>query len=264
MKTKKRAFKAILSVICVLLALLVAAGAAVILAPKSEVRYVAHRGYSDRYVDNTAEAFKAAAKMNFYGIETDVRETADGIFVCNHDEFVRFADGSEKTVSSATFEELTAVPLLNKKTDSEVRVCLFEDYLKICKNGGKTAVIELKETFSRENIRRILDLVDKYYDRKNISVISFYLEPLLFVREADESIDLQYLSENRNDPVFERCLEEKINIDVRQTILTRRLVDSFHRKDLTVNVWTVNKKFDLAVVCAKQVDYVTSNLLCGE
>ena len=56
MKTKKRAFRAILSVICVLLALLVAAGAAVILAPKSEVRYVAHRGYSDRYVDNTAEA----------------------------------------------------------------------------------------------------------------------------------------------------------------------------------------------------------------
>ena len=99
---------------------------------------------------------------------------------------------------------------------------------------------------------------------KNISVISFYLEPLLFVREADESIDLQYLSENRNEPVFERCLEEKINIDVRQTILTRRLVDSFHRKGLTVNVWTVNKKFDLAVVRVKQVDYVTSNLLCGE
>ena len=140
MKTKKRAFRIILTVICIFAALLIAVGATVILVPKSEVRYVAHRGYSDRYVDNTAEAFKAAAKMSFYGVETDVRETADGIFVCNHDEFVRFADGSEKTVSSATFEELTAVPLLNKKTDSEVRVCLFEDYLKICKNGGKNCV----------------------------------------------------------------------------------------------------------------------------
>ena len=95
MKTKKRAFRIILTVICIFAALLIAVGATVILVPKSEVRYVAHRGYSDRYVDNTAEAFKAAAKMNFYGIETDVRETADGIFVCNHRLFrhVRGVDG---------------------------------------------------------------------------------------------------------------------------------------------------------------------------
>ncbi len=76
MKTKKRAFRIILTVICIFAALLIAVGATVILVPKSEVRYVAHRGYSDRYVDNTAEAFKAAAKMSFYGVETDVRETA--------------------------------------------------------------------------------------------------------------------------------------------------------------------------------------------
>ena len=63
--------------------------------------------------------------------------------------------------------------------------------------------------------------------------------------------------------MFERCLQEGIPIDVRQSILTTRLVEAFHEKGLTVNVWTVNRKLDLAIVRVKQVDYVTSNLFCA-
>lgn len=247
----------------VLIALLLSAGAFLFL-PKSDPQYVAHRGYSGRYVDNTAASFRAASEMPFYGIETDVRETEDGVFVCNHDETAKYADGGQLTIAASTFTELAEKPLRNTKTDEDAFICTFEDYLRICKSGGKIAVIELKETFNANKIAQILQIVDTAYDRAHISVISFYIEPLLQVRQADPSVEIQYLSDTKDDPNFARCLREDIPVDVRQSILTKKLVREFHNEGLTVNVWTVNKKFDLTVVRIKGVDYVTSNFFCGQ
>lgn len=229
----------------------------------SDPKYIAHQGYSDRYVGNTAASFRAAVEMEFYGIETDIRETADGVFVCHHNESARFADGGERTISASTYAELAEKPLRNTKTSDDAYICLFEEYLRICKSGGKVAVIELKETFHADKLAQLLRIVDEQYDRTKITVISFYMEPLMRVRQMDPSVEIQYLSQTVNDPVFERCLTEGISVDVRQPVLTRQLANDFHSRGLKVNVWTVNKKFDLWNVRRKQADYVTSNLFCG-
>ena len=229
----------------------------------SDRLYIAHQGYSERYIGNTAPSFRAAAEMDFYGIETDVRETADGVFVCNHNESAKFADGGEKTISASTYAELSEKPLRNNKTSDDTYICLFEEYLRICKSGGKIAVIELKETFSTEKLLQILGIIDEQYDRTKVSVITFYMETLLRIRQLDPSVEIQYLSSTVNDPAFERCLAEGIPIDVRQIVLTKRLTTEFHKHGLKVNVWTVNKKSDRWIVRFKQANYVTSNLFCG-
>ena len=60
------------------------------------VQMIAHRGLSGLALENTNEAFLAAAKRNFYGIETDVRITKDGKFILCHEGFrVRFYDIKE-------------------------------------------------------------------------------------------------------------------------------------------------------------------------
>lgn len=57
------------------------------------VRYIAHRGLSSEYYENTEAAFRAAAESSFFfGIETDIYRTADGKYVCAHDN-AAFADG---------------------------------------------------------------------------------------------------------------------------------------------------------------------------
>ncbi|MBQ9997340.1 MAG: glycerophosphodiester phosphodiesterase, partial [Clostridia bacterium] len=43
--------------------------------------FIAHRGYSGKYQENTEEAFLEAVKHGSGGIETDVRTTADGVLV---------------------------------------------------------------------------------------------------------------------------------------------------------------------------------------
>jgi len=231
-------------------------------APKSDPKYVAHRGYSRAYVGNTEEAFRAATEMSYWGIETDVQKTSDGKYVCNHDDTAKYADGDEKEVATSTFADLMSKPLKNDKTDTDVYLCTFETYLDVCKSGNKVAVIELKQDFDIEEVREIIEIVKAHYSLDGVCFISFYYDPLLLIREEEPTADMQYLSETKGDPVFDRCLEDKISISIRQSILTKKIVDTFHDAGLEVNTWTVNKKFDRNFVRLKGVDYITSDVFC--
>lgn len=44
-----------------------------------------HRGYARSHPENTAAAVRAAIEAGAYGVEIDVRRTADGLLVCSHD-----------------------------------------------------------------------------------------------------------------------------------------------------------------------------------
>ena len=252
--------KIVLIVLCAFI-LTIATACVSLVALRSDPKCVAHRGLSDAYPDNTESAFTAAAEAGFYGIETDIRKTADGRYVCHHDEKVKYADGTELSVKTSDFSALTASPVLNEKTEEDAYICSFERYLDICKQGGVVAVIEFKEDYSEAEIREILSIVDEHYDRAHISMISFYYEALLRVRKADESVSLQYLSETKKDPVFERCLQDGVSIDVREPLVTPSLVRAFHKKGLTVNTWTVNKRRDLFFLRILHVDYITTNYI---
>ena len=258
--------KVLIVMVCLILAAILVVGVGLLsiyISPKSDPRYVAHQGYSDKYLGNGEEAFLAASKMGFYGIETDIRETKDGVFVCNHDKTVKFADGDEKTVSDSTLAELQK-PLKNGKTEGEAYLCTFERYLEICREGNKVAIIELKEICDEGKLTRLLTIVDTIYDRRKVEIIAFDYGNLERTRAIDPTITLEYLSETKKDPNFRRCLEDGIAIDVKQSILTKKLVKEFHEKGLKVNVWTLNKERDLAIVRAKQVDLVTTNLFTEE
>ncbi len=224
------------------------------------MKFVAHRGYSKRYLGNTEAAFTAAAELGFYGIETDIRKTKDGYFVCNHDATVLYADGTEKTISSTKKSTLLSKPLKNDTNNKEAYLCTFETYLQICKAGNKVAVIEFKDYFDEDDIDLILSIIDTEYDRKKVTFISFYYPPLSLVKKADPTIELQYLSQTENDNVFERCLTDRVNIDVKYTLLTQELVKTFHDAGLKVNVWTVNDGATLEKATLYGADYITTDV----
>ena len=229
-------------------------------------KYVAHRGYSQYYVDNTEESFLAAASTGFYGIETDIRKTQDGYYVCSHDDTVYYADNSSLKIADADLSELTATPLKNTKTNTDAYLCTFETYLRACKAGGKVAVIELKDYFSKNEYLNILKIVDKEYTREKITFISFSYATLKEAIKADPSIPTQYLSQTPNDTRFADCLRYNMSIDIKlssnpeQNVVTEELVQTFHQAGLTVNVWTVDTEEDLQSAREYGVDYITTNV----
>ena len=227
-------------------------------------KFVAHKGYWPTCVENTEPAFRAAANLCFYGIETDLRKTKDGRIVCWHDATVYFSDGSEKRIADATLAELLAKPLKNSKNVADAGLCTFETYLQACKAGNKVAVIELKDYFNLSEVNNLLEIIDAEYDRAKVTFIAFNYFSLLQVREADDTIPLQFLTQSENDATLTRCLDEGIALDARYTVLTEETVRAFHAAGLTVNAWTVNDEETLLSVTQMGVDYVTTDVFYEE
>src|SRR3990167_7046693 len=53
-----------------------------------KVKLIAHRGaydHSKNIIENTTAAFEHALKLKCYGVEFDVRSTADNVLVIHHD-----------------------------------------------------------------------------------------------------------------------------------------------------------------------------------
>ena len=228
---------------------------------KSEPLYVAHQGYASKYPGNTALSFEKASEMPYYGIETDIRETKDGVFICNHDKDVAFKDGTKELIKDANYSELMAKPLKNNKTNDEVYICRFDEYLDICKNGGKIAVIELKDdSFNEEQIARIFQIIDEHYNRNGVIFIGFDFDTICRVHNYDKSVKVQYLSSTPGDKNFAKCLDLGISLDVHFAVCTASLVKKFHKKGLTVQVWTVDSSIIKHYVRRLKVDLITSNV----
>ena len=51
-----------------------------------------------------------------------------------------------------------------------------------------------------------------------------------------------------------------MDIDIEDKLLTQDLVDLFHKKNLKVNVWTIDEEKNLRKLEGMGVDYITTNV----
>ncbi|MBQ2965178.1 MAG: hypothetical protein IJE14_11020 [Clostridia bacterium] len=228
----------------------------------SNICMIAHRGYSSKYPDNTAVAFKKAAENRSGGAETDVRLTKDVVLVTNHNEEATFFDGTEMLVSEHTFEELTAKPLLNEKSDDVVYLCTFKEYLEIMKENGMVCFIELKGSYTDEQVKAVFDLAAEVYDLSKCILQSFDFDNLIKAREMFPDLPLMFTYGTAQNN-YERCFDYGIAIDADRVVITQEMVDEFHAHGLEVGVWTVNTADELARISALGVDYIESDVFGG-
>jgi glycerophosphoryl diester phosphodiesterase len=88
--------------------------------------WISHRGLGRAAVENTAEAFRAAVAAGFSALETDLRLTADGHVVLNHDpDFRRFA-GDPRPVAALTRAEIERLRL----GEQGARPLFFEEFIE--------------------------------------------------------------------------------------------------------------------------------------
>lgn len=228
----------------------------------SNICMIAHRGYSAKYPDNTALAFEKAAENRSGGAETDVRITKDGVFVACHNSEAKFFDGTELLVSESTFDELTSKPLFNDKSDDTVYLCTFKEYLEIMKKNNMVCFIELKGSYTDEQVKAVFDLAAEVYDLSKCILQSFDFDNLIKAREMFPNLPLMY-TYGMCESHYERCFDYGIAIDADRLVITQQMVDEFHAHGLEVGVWTVNTQDELERISAMGVDYIESDCFGG-
>lgn len=220
---------------------------------------IAHRGYSGAYQQNTALAFREAAKHGSGGAETDVRITKDGYFVTNHNSEVVFADGTEVQVADATLEELRAKPIKNTKTDDEIYICTFREYLEIMRDSNMVCFVELKGEWPEEKIKEVFDMAAEVYDLKKVILQSFSFDNLLLAHKLFPTMPLM-LTYGSAEREYERCFDYGFSIDVDYVTVSKKMIRRFHERGLEVGIWTANTPLTLAYCKALGADYIESDV----
>lgn len=143
----------------------------------------AHRGFSEKYPENTMEAFKAAVELGVDQIETDVRITADGELVLHHDATVDRTTNGTGLVKDFTLAQLKELDAGIKKGEqfAGCKIPTLIEFLDWVKTLPETMTLDLElkeythvdEATAYEVADRVLKLVDEYGFTDRIVINSF-------------------------------------------------------------------------------------------
>ncbi len=236
---------------------------------------VGHRG-SQWGVENTRAAFINGANAGAWGLECDIRVTADGTFVISHDDNYKRLGGPETKIADMSTEAVLSTRLTSKRHGITYAAtpCSLGEFLDICNEYNVVPVVEVKVCTSihsntkAENepvfdgIPALINLIDQKGCSDRVVIISFMPGVVDFIHRHYPDITVQVLAGDGDGTIDEWvdwCIEHKMDLDVVHTIVTKEAVDRMHAAGLKVNVWTVDRVEDFERVKAAGADFITTN-----
>lgn len=227
---------------------------------------IAHRGVSGLETENTCAAFVAAGNRSYFGVETDVHASADGVYILSHDDNVRRVSGEELRIPDTDAATLRALTLYDKasgqKDRGDLRLPLLEEYVRICRWYEKTCVLEVKETLRPRQMAGIVESIRALGWLEHTIFISFAHENLVELRRLLPAARLQFLTGDAPDEaLLARLLPWRLDLDIYYKSLTQQGLALMHQNGVQVNCWTVDEAPAAAQLADWGVDYITSNIL---
>lgn len=228
---------------------------------KKNTLMIAHRGLSGLKTENTLNAFIAAGKCSYYGIETDVHVTKDGKYVISHDDNLSRVFGLDVNIHTSTYEELKKIAITDKETGDVLTVPSLREYLDVCKKYNKVSILELKDDFNKQQLEEIVQEVEDAGMSDNIVYISFFAEVLKKMRGLLPNVILQFLTGKVDEETINFMLEYNLEIDCIYTVLNEESITLLKQNGIKINCWTVNDEFAAQNLVDLGVDYITTNIL---
>lgn len=249
-------------------------------AAAPQVMVIAHQGGEQLRPDNTLAAFQYATELGVDVLELDIHSTADGHLVVIHDDTVdRTTDGSGP-VTSFTLAEIQALDAAYRWPHNR------ENPTDFPYRGQGITIPTLAEVFAafpgmRINIEikqddppiaePLCELIQEYDKESEVLVVSSQDEAIKAFREACPTVatgasesevrlffglNMVFLGavyQPRMDSF--QIPEYSGNIHV----LTQRFVDTAHRQNVRLDVWTIDEVADMERLIDLGVDGIITN-----
>ena len=223
-----------------------------------ETKIIAHRGAWQEFnlPENSIASLEKAIALKCDGAEFDVRRTADGVLVVNHDP-VYYGD----TIQTNTYAFLNR----NKLSNGESLPTLEDYFLKGTQDKHKTLMIcEIKAAIKdkeQDYLATIetLALAKKLNIEKRIVYISFSKDILLWIKEKRPKATVLYLE---SDMTIDAVVQNKfdgINLHYTSFKMNSQLSATAKNAGLKIGSWTVNELSDLAILQEQGVEWITTN-----
>ena len=216
------------------------------------VHSIAHRGVSAAAPENTLPAFRLAKEYGFSCVETDIHFTADGIPVCIHDSSIDRTSNGTGAVSDMTLEELKQYDFGSWKGEEYAGTTIpaFEEFLFLCKSLGLRPNIELTEG-TPEQVKLLVDTVNRYGMRGNVSWISFHFHLLSAVRWYDDEARLGFLTGVYDAWTLDNVRElrsGKNEVFLSSSVCNDQIIEDCRQANVPFEFWPVNEEEQFATI----------------
>lgn len=242
----------------------------------SNQKLIAHRGFCSEAPENSIPAFEKAIESKFYGIECDIWKTLDGEFMVSHDGDLNRMFGYDFQISTLTAEQIKKYFMINgSHVDfyDNLTMPTLDEYLKVMKKDKEVhPFIEIKEKLNEADLCKIVKQVKDQGLLQGTYFISMHQSNLLALKQMDgvNVSQLQYVygsgDSNKATPVSSTvinwCIDNQIDLDSRQSLISASDVYRLQMAGRKVNVWTVNtveKAYEL--VNNLHVDMITTEYM---
>ena len=222
---------------------------------------LAHRGYSQKYPENTMLAFKKAYEEGFDGVETDVHMTKDGRLVLIHDEKINRTSNGKGYVKDMTLKELRQYNY-SYHFQYDCSIPTLEELLEFCKDKDFKINIELKtDVIHYCGLEEaVYNLVQKYNIQNQVYYSSFYLPSVLIMQQFDPCIYVGYLMENKYNQKTKELLDHHIKAyHPRYNYLNRKRIEFLKQHQKMIAAWTVPHFKEYKRLESLGVDIIISN-----
>ena len=223
-----------------------------------QTKIIAHRGAWKEFnlPENSIASLEKAIELKCDGAEFDVRRTADGVLVVNHDP-IYFGD----TIQTNTYAYLNR----NKLPNGESLPTLEQYFLKGTQEKHKTLLIcEIKAAIKDQEQDYLatietLALAKKLKIEKQIVYISFSKEILSWIKEKKPKATVLYLESDLSVDAVVQNKYDGINLHYNTFKNNSQLSEAAKKAGLKIGSWTVNELSDLAMLQQQGVEWITTN-----
>ena len=221
--------------------------------------YILHRGDQTAAPENSIPAFEAAGRSGAEYVETDVRETRDGVLVISHDDSLQRMCGKDKRISELTYEEIKQYPIINGTNASQYPdnvVPTLEEYLVCCNKYSMTPVIEIKSISTEKGMKLFMQLLSK--SQKEPILICFHIGTLSKLREMGFTGKMQWIRTVRmTNSIIQQCKKYNLDISAEYKNVSMYDISNAHQKGLRISVWLCQNEDMVDIFRKMGADYIT-------
>ncbi len=221
------------------------------------MKIIGHRGAAGLAVENTIDSIKAAIAADVWGIELDLRLTADRHFVVCHDSNLRRVTGVNLEIKKATLEQVKSVVHNNTHAILTAREAI-RHILRA--NSSTYIILEIK---GKKWVKEAHKLLDGFAlaDKKRLILASFNLKDLRDVQKQHPTI--KFLYHFHALPAGLALLSAKRNhawgVGINVRYFSRLMVLASKNLQLTTVVFTVNSPKKAKSLQRMGVDYIITD-----
>lgn len=209
---------------------------------------IGHRGAKGLEVENTLKSFELAIKLGCNAIEFDIRKTKDNKLIVIHDDNLKRIWNKNLFVKDLKLKEIKEI--------SNNLIPSFEEAIDFIDRKVEKILIEIKEEGYEEKVFKVIK------EKKlltHVIFISFHENSVKRIRNLSKNAETGFIYVKYKNPL---TTAKDLNVNYVlpfYKFIHSKDIESYHKNNIKVLVWTINKKEEILEYIKKGVDGIATD-----